>query len=518
MKQMFVPFSLLFFLLSSCTKNVSPETANVTEEKMNVSTMALNTLSFIDNNSVWKDVAGDTIKAQGGFIIKEGSVYHWFGPKFGTGSDFHFYGVNHYTSEDLQNWTKLSPAIAPGMSGVPMNSGSWVGRPWVIKNPNNNNYVLGVEWGNGSGGVRNQYAFFTSSSINGPWAYQSTKLIQKMPDINNTLYALGDMGVYTEGNDAWLMYTFDKPQPNYAQAIVKLDTDFMTPLPHSVAGSYTEFSGGTWMAGVQEAAAIFKRGSTYYYFTSLCNGWPSSVSRYRTASSMSGPWSNNAIVPTNPSSTNSFNTQHDFILPITGTAGTTYMFCGDRWSNFTGSGIGFYGWYPLTFDASGVPTINAPGNGDWVLDLAAGTWSTPSTNLLLNPGFESDFSNWTTAGNASVATDPLEIHSGVRAAKTWSASAYTTSMQNASATNLAAGSYTTSVWSRGSGTFSQRVLQVYVNNVMIREKTLPVGTTWRLDTIRNVAASAGANIKVGVSFNASASAWTQVDDFELIKQ
>ncbi len=36
------------------------------------------------------------------------------------------------------------------------------------------------------------------------------------------------------------------------------------------------------------------------------------------------------------------------------------MYLGDRWSNKVGgsSGIGLNGRYPLTFDASGTPTIN----------------------------------------------------------------------------------------------------------------------------------------------------------------
>jgi hypothetical protein len=526
MKQrMFYPLLLATLVQASCSRNVSDTAITDKTEKtsdIETTTLSANTLSFIDNNSVWLDVNGQEIKAQGGYIIQESGVYHWFGPQFGNSGDYQFYAINHYTSDDLQHWTKQSAALTPGMAGIPFTSGSWVGRPWVIKNPNNNNYVMGIEWGSsGVSGVRNRYAFLTATSINGPWTYQSSKLIQKLPDVNDSLYSLGDMGVYTEGNRAWIMYTFDKPQANYAQAIVELGTDFMTPLPHSVAGSYTEFSGGSWKAGVQEAAAIIKRGTTYYYFTSLCNGWNSSETRYRTASSMAGPWTSNPLVPTNPSSTNSFNTQHDFILPVTGTAGTTYIYCGDRWSNYTGSGIGRYGWYPLSFDVAGVPTINAPAyatnGGDWVLDLAAGTWSAASSNLLLNPGFESDFSNWTYTGNASIATAAAEIHAGSKAVKTWSSSAYTTTLQN-TVTNCAAGNYTASVWSRAGGTFTQRVLEVYVNNVKTHDLALPATTTWTAYTISNIAVPAGATVKVGIALNTAGGGWTQFDDFSLVKQ
>ncbi len=370
----------------------------------------------IDNRAVWRDTNGQEIKAQGGGIIEVGGAYHWFGPDFGGAGDYRFYAINHYSSPDLKTWTKHAPALRPGMAGVPFSGTSWVGRPWVMWNPNDGRFVMAIEWG-GGGGVRNQYAFLTSPSIDGPWTYQSSKLIRRLRDIHGVEYNLGDMGVYTEGSSAWLLYTFDKPQPNYAQAILKLASDFMTPLAPA-AGNYVEFSGGTWQAGVQEAASVFKRDGRYYYFTSLCNGWKSSQTRYRTATSMAGPWTSNAVVPTNPPSSNSFNTQHDFVLPIAGPT-TTYVYFGDRWSNFrtpTGSeDTGRYGWFPLSFDASGVPTINAPNyaanGGDWQLELG----TTQVSEQVQNPGFESDFQHWTFSGNASIATAAAEVHSGTQA-------------------------------------------------------------------------------------------------------
>ncbi|HMJ14899.1 MAG TPA: family 43 glycosylhydrolase, partial [Polyangiaceae bacterium] len=418
----------------------------------------------IDNQAIWRDTDGQEIKAQGGGIIEVGGVYHWFGPDFGGAGDYHFYAIQHYSSPDLKTWTKRAPALRPGMAGVPFSSTSWVGRPWVMWNPNDNRFVMAIEWG-GGGGVRNQYAFLTSPSIDGPWTYQSAKLIRRLRDTQGVEYNLGDMGVYTEGNSAWLLYTFDKPQPNYAQAILKLGGDFMTPLA-PVAGNYVEFSGGTWQAGVQEAAHVFKRNGRYYYFTSLCNGWKSSQTRYRTAASMAGPWTSNAIVPTNPPSSNSFNTQHDFVLPIPGPA-TTYVYFGDRWSNFrapTGSDdTGRYGWFPLSFDATGVPTINAPNyaanGGDWQLQIGA---SAPVSDQLQNPGFESDFQHWTFSGNASIATAAAEVHSGTKAVKAWSRTAYQTTVQNASASNSAGGTYSATVWSRAGGSFNRRVFEVYV--------------------------------------------------------
>lgn len=477
----------------------------------------------IDNNSVWRDTDGQNIKAQGGGIIQVGAVYHWFGPDFGGTGDYKFYAINRYTSRDLKNWTKQTPALTPGMPGLPFGAGSWVGRPWVMWNPNDSRFVMAVEWG-GGGEIRNQYAFLSATSIEGPWTYHSDKLIKRLPDRENVAYNLGDMGVYSEGGSAWLLYTFDKPEPNYAQAILKLGPDFMTPLP-PVAPNYVEFSGGKWMAGVQEAAAVFKRNGTYYYFTSLCNGWKSSPTRYRTATSMAGPWTANAIVPTNPSSGDSFNTQHDFVLPITGTTDTTYVFFGDRWNNFRAStgaaDVGLYAWYPLSFGSTGVPTINAPNyaanGGDWQLEVGDGSAEPPdpTDTQLENADFEADLQHWTVSGNASIATSAAEVHGGAKALKAWSRAPYTTVARNASANAVAAGSYSLSVWSRAGGTFTRRALEVYVDGQKAAELALPASSAWTSYSVDAIAVPDGARIEIGVALNAEGGAWTQFDDFAL---
>lgn len=343
------------------------------------------THAIFDNNSVWIDKDNNEIEAQGGNIIKVGSTYHWFGMEFPI-----WKAVNHYTSTDLMNWTKQAPALTPGMSGLPFGTAHWVGRPYVMWNPNTSLYVMAIEWNAPVPSTRNHFCFLTSSSINGPWTYHESKRIATLPDADGTRYSLGDLGVYVEDKTAYLLYTFDKGQANYAQAILKLDTDFMTPLPPT-PDNYEEFYGIGWKAGVQEAAAIFKRGPVYYYFTSLCNGWLSSQTRYRTSSSVtsaSNDWTENKIVPTSPSSSNSFNTQHDFIISVTGSSATTYIYCGDRWNNMNNKvgGVGQYQWFPISFDSSDipVPTINAPdydtNGGDWYLNLTTGEWSGGSPN------------------------------------------------------------------------------------------------------------------------------------------
>lgn len=471
----------------------------------------------IKNDTLWKDSDGNPIKAQGGNIIKEGNTYHWFGANFAGGNDYHFYAINHYTSADLKNWKKETGGmITPGMPTIPFQTNDWVGRPYVLWNAATSKYVMVLERG---GGGRNYYAFLTATSLSAEnaWTYRSDKLIAQLPDASGTRYSLGDLGAYQDGNDAYLLYTFDKGATNGAQAILKLSSDFLSPLP-PVPGNYSEFSGGTWNNGdYREAAAIFKYNSKFYYFTSNTNGWNSSETAYRTASSMAGPWSNRALVPTNPSSANSFNTQNDFILTVNGTQGTSYVYCGDRWSNYTGGDInkGLYAWFPITFDTAGTPTIN--GHLNWSIDTTTGTWNLETTTLLPNPGFENDLSSWTYAGNLWLATAKPEVHSGAKAVKHYSNNAYTTWLESGSVNISSGGSYTAKVWARSGGGFSQRLFQVFINGVKTHEIGLPVTPTWTEYSINNINLPAGATVKLGLWLNAYGGAWAQEDDFSLTK-
>jgi hypothetical protein len=233
---------------------------------------------------------------------------------------------------------------------------------------------------------------------------------------------------------------------------------------------------------------------------------------------MAGPWSERKVIATTPSSTDSLNTQHDFILEVQGSQGTTYIYCGDRWSNYTGGDMskGVYAWFPLSFTADGTPIIN--GNTNWSIDAAQGTWSTGSSaTMIQNPGFEQGFANWSYSGNISITTDSAEVHSGTKSAKSWSSSSYTSFLENSSATGLSAGTYTAKVWHRSGNTFTSKKLQVYVNGAITKEMNLPTTTTWTEYSIGGVSVPEGATIKLTIQANGNASAWAQYDDFSLIK-
>ena len=98
-------------------------------------------------------------------------------------------------------------------------------------------------------------------------------------------------------------------------------------------------------------------------------------------------------------------TQTGFFITVKGTEDTTVIFCGDRWSDFAGNGIGYNQWCPVTFNGT-TPVFNSL--SQWSLDAVKGTWRVgPGNNYILNPGFEADrvlqtsLAGWSGAKNAS---------------------------------------------------------------------------------------------------------------------
>ncbi len=302
----------------------------------------------IVNDTVWLDTSGQEIIAQGGSMIKVGKVYYWYG------YDIKKNDVRLYTSSDLVNWA---------YQGIVYHGNSWYGRPDVLYNARTGRYVMITEGPRSTG--RNCVVFFTSNKAAGPFVRQSvTDMV-----FGNTM---GDHSVFKDANgDAYLLAVTDPTSTNYngGMKIVKLTPDYL-----GLESVVAEWNNG---GDHREAPAIFKKDGFYYLFTSWTDGWHSTATKYQKSATLSGmATAPKILLATNPSSSNSFNTQNDFIMPVTGTQGTTYIYCGDRYSQQTGEGVGKNGWYPLTFDAAGTPTLN--GVQKWRIDTETGLWDIKS--------------------------------------------------------------------------------------------------------------------------------------------
>lgn len=303
--------------------------------------------------TIWRDAGNNSeIINNCGNVIQVGSTFYWYG------WDKYAHTVNVYTSTTLgsNSWTEHTG------TGFPMFGTGFHGRPDVIRHPNGT-YVMLVEFSSGPG--RNGIEYLTSSSPTGPF----TSVLKEdfvMDGSGNLTITMGDKGLYQDdntGKTAYLLCTSDDGgNTNGTTKIIRLNANYI--------GQDAVLQSWTVTTGRKEALSIFKRNGTYYLTASGTHGWNSGQSHYRTSNSLTGTFSAWQVIPTSPTSTDSYNTQHDFVLKITGTSATSYIYLGDRWSQDTGVGYGRNAWYPISFNSSGVPTIE--GDTIWTINPATG--------------------------------------------------------------------------------------------------------------------------------------------------
>jgi hypothetical protein len=66
----------------------------------------------------------------------------------------------------------------------------------------------------------------------------------------------------------------------------------------------------------------------------------------------------------------------------------TILYCGDRWADFAGNGLGYNQWFPISFDGS-TPYFNSLNS--WNLNAHTGKWNVAADNdYIINGSFEAD--------------------------------------------------------------------------------------------------------------------------------
>jgi len=289
----------------------------------------------------WSTTSGAQITAHGGQILQVGGTYYWIGEADSSGGGFQ--GINCYSSTDLTSWTFVGDILPPQSSGDLVTS-DLVERPKVLYNSSTGLYVMWMHIWNGDA-----VGYATSSSVCGTYTYMGSS-----QPLGNESF---DIGAFqdTDGN-AYLL------SANYNKGIIVylMSSDYLSPV--SIVDPNT-----TW--GDYEAPAMFKEGGYYFMLMSHQTGWSSNDNVYSYATSIGGPWSTPVNIAV--SGTNTYNSQTTYVVPVTGSSGTTYMYMGDRWnsSNITNS---TYVWLPLKISGS---TLTMPWENSWNLDITTGTWS-----------------------------------------------------------------------------------------------------------------------------------------------
>jgi len=458
----------------------------------------------IQNDVFWKDTAGNPIYSQGGGVLKVGSTYYWYGVKYngavsyynnpagGKNGNVGFSAITTYSSTDLANWKFEGNAMTPSDLG----GGGWVGRVGVSRNPNTGKYVLVSQ---GKGGL----IFGTSSTPNGHFTYAGSQAT-----IDNVSSGRsGDQSVFTDDDGrAYLVYSNSGGRSRLYVSPFRSSDSLRVEAARNVYNS---------SAGGREGNIMFKQNGTYYFCSSDLHGWNSSHTYCITAKNIMGPYSAEFVLQGTDADF-SHVTQTGLAFTVTGSAGSFVMFGGDRWSDFAGNGIGYNDWVPISFNGT-TPVFHSL--SQWTVDAAAGTWSVGSgNNYVLNPSAEADrvaqnnLAGWTNVGG-NANSNKLGGHTGRWSIAQSSSSAYNaTRYQNISLPN---GTYTLSAWVKSSG--GQKKATIFATNFGANEVNRSISQSmgsWTKVTIPGITVTNGS-IQVGVSSDANAGNWVNVDDFSL---
>ena len=468
-----------------------------------INTLSSSSNDLIVNDIFWKDTNGNNIYSQGGGIFKFGDTYYWYGVHYQgadtyaanpskKNNDYTFISVTCYSSKDLVNWKFENNVLTPKSKGWQF--AYWVGRLGVAYCPKSKQYVLVTQF--------NDSVLFASCST--PTGNFEVKNIQDQ--IPNVLkQGTGDQTIFVDDDGQAYLICSNKGGRGH-QYVAKLrETDF---LQAEAAKEVAKGSG-------REGNCMFKYKGKYYFCASDLHGWNASHSYYMVADNILGPYSKWAVMEGTDEDF-SHVTQTGFFYTIKGSKEETVLFCGDRWSDFAGNGIGYNQWVPLTVDGNKVKFNSVT---QFRINAETGEWNIgEKNNWILNPSFEADrvsqesVAGWTNAGTGN--SNSKGGKTGNWCMQQWSDKDFSGSFRQVVV--LPNGVYELKAFAKSSGTFNKSY--IYIKGYGGADRTINIkdaGGAWKEFAIKDIHVENG-KIEVGVFTDAKAGAWVKVDDFSLI--
>jgi hypothetical protein len=271
---------------------------------------------------------GQVMHAHGGGAIKVGNYYYMLGEQRVDGGNL-FQAVSMYRSTDLVNW-EFRNQILNRNSHPDLNPAN-IERPKVIYNARTGQYVMWAHKENGTNYADAEVAVATSSTIDGNYTYRGSFRPLGHESRDQTVFV----------DDDGTAYLISAARSNYDLHIYRLSSDYLRveALVHRFVGDH------------REAPAVFKRNGVYFLVTSGASGWNPNQQRYATTTNFpAGNWSGWQ----NVGNSDGYRSQTTFVLTVTGSQGTSYMYMGDRWAGAHGGvpNDSTYVWLPLRFPTS----------------------------------------------------------------------------------------------------------------------------------------------------------------------
>jgi len=466
----------------------------------------------ITNDVFWHDTDGHPIYSQGGGIFKFGDTYYWYGTKYDGAVTYYnnpvatniggarFNAVTCYSSTDLIHWHFENNILTANTPGIIR---GWFGRLGVAYNKNTHKYVLIAQGGAPGGGD----TFATCDTPNGNFTFDH---VQPSVDnlVNNTP---GDQTVFVDTDGKAYLICSSSRGRNHLYICPLRANDYL-----SIDPAVEIFQGPG-----REGNCMFKYNGRYYFCSSDLHGWNASHCYVIDAANIYGPYSPEYILPGTDADFCHV-TQTGFFVTVPGANTTTVLFCGDRWSDFAGNGLGYNQWCPLSFKGA-KPYFNSLSQFNF--DAASGNWTVgPANNYVLNPGFEADrveqssLAGWFSSPNTPRGPNrnTHDAHTGQWSLEQFSNSPYTADMTQ-TVTGLPPGNYTLKAWVKSSG--GQNTAQIFARDFGGPELDDPIHDRidlWTQITIPHIPVTTGQCV-IGVHSDANPGDWIEADDFSLTK-
>ncbi|QKW22347.1 RICIN domain-containing protein [Kitasatospora sp. NA04385] len=291
---------------------------------------------------------GQPVHAHGGGVIKVDDFYYWFGENRQEGGSNAFRYVSVYRSADLRTWEFRRNVLT--QSSSPELQSANIERPKVVYNRATGTFVMWMHKENATDYDEARAAVAVSSTVDGDYRWQGS--FRPLGQMSR------DLTVFVDDDGAG--YLVSAARDNADLQIYRLSADYTT---------VTALVANPWPGGRREAPALFKRGGVYFLLTSDATGWWPNQQQYATSTGLAGGWS----AMRNVGDSTAYGSQTAYVLPLQGTAGTSYLYLGDRWGNSIGGSVNDsrYVWLPLSFPDSRTLAMDwAP---ELTIDAAAGT-------------------------------------------------------------------------------------------------------------------------------------------------
>lgn len=346
----------------------------------------------IKNDVFWYTKDRQPINSQGGGIFKfadpaTGQVkYYWYGVHYQEAVTYRnnpsitlpnatFASVTCYSSTDLVNWTFEGDVLTIEELKKQANyRKTWVGRLGVAYIKELNKYAMFVQHGA-------KVLITVSDKPTGEFTWHQQINMKEMIGTTNT----GDQTVFTDEDNgkSYLVYSYGQGRNKIYVSEIGIKAGMVNLLDCTKI-----FEGQS-----REGNCMFKYKGRYYMFASNIYGWDASLAYYLVADDVRGPYlpTNNMLVINGCEDDYAHVTQTGFFVNVKGSKKETVVYCGDRWANFAGNGLGYNQWFPLSFDGK-TPYFNSLSS--WNLNAKTGEWNVAAdNNYVKNGSFEADRKN-----------------------------------------------------------------------------------------------------------------------------